>query len=124
MYLRSDFLDVNEAKKTAEMATKTVVELSQNRRDTYNALQGTRQQAILNHKLWKEGNKSRLIEVGLALIALPEPTPVSIIIGSGLVAAGAVKKGIKNQSLYMEDIPKSLTSAFKEIYSQRANFKL
>jgi hypothetical protein len=45
----------------------------------------------------------------------PEPTPISEIVGVGFLAAGAVQKGIKNQYTYMEDIPKSLKSVFKEI---------
>ncbi len=117
-------MEAKEAKKTIEVATKSLVESSQIKKNAYVALQETKQQGIVNQKLWKEGNKSRLIELGMVLIALPEPTPISVVIGSGMVAAGAIQRGIKNQSLYMEDIPKDLKNAFKEIYSQRLNLKL
>jgi hypothetical protein len=117
-------LEANQTKKTIDLATKAAVEYSQNQKAACTALKETKHQGTSNQKLWKEGNKSRLIELGMVLIALPEPTPVSIVIGSGMVAAGAVQKGIKNQSLYMEDIPKDLKLVFREINSQRANLKL
>ena len=117
-------MDAKEAKSTANMATKAAVEFSQNQKDAAAAIQETRRKAMANQKLWKEGNKSRLIQVGMALIAFPEPTPITVIVGSGLVAAGSIQRGIKNQSIYMEDIPKSLTSAFREIYNQRNSLKL
>jgi hypothetical protein len=117
-------LNAEEAKSTAKLATKAAVEFSQNRKDACNALQVTRQLASDNKKLWKEGHKSRLIQIGMALIVFPEPTPVSEIIGVGFLAAGAIQKGIKNQSIYMEDIPKSLQNAFKEIYAARYDLRI
>lgn len=117
-------VEANQTKKTIDLATTAAVEYSQNQKAACTALNETKQQGISNQKLWKEGNKSRLIELGMVLIALPEPTPVSIIIGSGMVATGAVQKGIKNRALYMEDISKDLKLAFREINSQRANLKL
>jgi len=112
-------LDVKEAKSTAEMATKTAVELGQANKDACTALQDTRRTAIATQKLWKEGNKSRLIQIGMALVVFPEPTPISEIIGAGFIAAGAIQKGIKSQAIYMEDIPKSLKSIFKEVCNEK-----
>jgi hypothetical protein len=108
-------LNVKEAENTAKLVAQTATEVSQSHKDTCTALRNTKDLAIVNRKLWKEGNKSKLIQIGIALIVFPEPTPISEIVGVGFLAAGAVQKGIKNQYTYMEDIPKSLKSALNEI---------
>ncbi len=117
-------MNAREAKTTANMVIQAAVEFRQNQKDTSAAIQETRSNAMSTQKLWKEGNKSRLIQIGVALIGFPEPTPITVIVGSGLVVAGAIQRGIKNQSIYMEDIPKNLASAFKEIYAQRNSLRL
>ncbi len=112
-------MNAKEAKNTANLAVQASKEFSQNQKDACTALQDTKKQAISERNLWKDGNKSKLMQIGVALIVFPEPTPISEIVGAGFLAAGAVRKGIKNQSTYMEDIPKSLKSALKEINSLR-----
>ncbi len=92
---------------------------AQSQKEAFAALQKTKDEAMSKRNLWKEGGKSKLIQIGMALIVFPEPTPVSEIVGVGFLAAGAVQKGIKNQSTYLEDIPKSLKGALKEINSVR-----
>ncbi len=110
-------MNVKEAENTAKLVAQTATEIGQSHKETCTALRDTKEQAIDNRKLWKEGNKSKLIQIGIALIVFPEPTPISEIVGVGFLAAGAVQKGIKNQYTYMEDIPKSLKSALNEIRS-------
>jgi hypothetical protein len=65
-------------------------------------------------KLWRKGNKSILIKAGLSLIVFPEPV-VSDILGTALLAAGAVHEGIKRQSIYLDDLPKALKSAINDL---------
>jgi hypothetical protein len=108
-------LSVKEAKNTATFVAQTATEVGQSCQETCTALRNTKELAIINQKLWKAGNKSKLIKIGIALIVFPEPTPISEIVGVGFLAAGAIQKGIKNQYTYIEDIPKSLKSALKEI---------
>ena len=112
-------VNVKEAKNTAMLVAQTAIEVSQSHKDTCAALHDAKQEAITNRSLWKEGNKSKLIQIGIALIVFPEPTPVSEIVGVGFLAAGAIQKGIRNQYTYLEDIPKSLNSALKEVSSFR-----
>jgi hypothetical protein len=64
--------------------------------------------------LWRKGNKSILIKAGLSLIVFPEPV-VSDILGTALLAAGAVREGIKRQSIYLDDLPKALKSAINDL---------
>ena len=105
-------------------AAKALAELSEDQKDLANALKGTAQQAAATKKLWREGNKSKLIKIGMALIIFPEPTPISEIVGAGFVAAGVIQKGIQNQSIFMEDIGKTFQSTLKEIVATKHNLQL
>jgi hypothetical protein len=110
--------------KEAKTAIKALTELAEAKSDTVNMLKGTRQRATATKKLWREGNKSRLIQIGMALIVLPEPTPVTPTIGACFIAAGAIQKGIQSRSIYMEDITKTLQSTLKEIVASKYNLQI
>lgn len=103
-----------EIKNATKMATKAAVEYSENQKETCKALQETRQQAGACRKLSKSGNQSLLIKAGLALVVFPEPI-VSDLLGTSLIAAGAIQQGIKRQSTYLDDLPKALNSAMKNV---------
>jgi hypothetical protein len=106
-------------KTNVKLAVDSAVQFSKNRKDASTVLAATKQEAISKQKLWKEGNKSKLIKLGIAIMVFPEPTPVCEIVGAGFVAAGVIQKGIKSRAIYMEDIPKNLKKTFKEINSLR-----
>jgi hypothetical protein len=110
--------------KEAKTAIKALTELAEAKSDAVNMLKGTRQQATSTKKLWREGNKSRLIQIGMALVVLPEPTPVTPTIGACFIAAGAIQKGIQSRSIYMEDITKTLQSTLKEIVASKYNLQI
>ncbi len=105
-------------------ATKALTELSEHKKEAANTLKGTGQQAAATRKLWREGNKSRLIQIGMALIVFPEPTAVSDILGTGLIAAGTIQKGIQSRSIFMEDIGKTFQSTLKEVINTKYNLQL
>jgi len=66
-------------------------------------------------KLWRKGgNNSFLIKAGLALIAFPDPT-ISDVVGSALVAAGLIQLKLRNSTLHIEDVYKTLPKAVKEL---------
>ncbi len=65
-------------------------------------------------KLWKTGNKSLLVKAGIALIVFPEPI-VSDVLGTTLLAAGAIQQGIKRQSIYLDDLPKAFKNVMKDL---------
>jgi hypothetical protein len=77
-----------------------------------NSIGATANSAGATKKLWKSGNKSFLIKAGLALVIFPEPV-VSDMLGTALLAAGAVQEGVKRQSIYLDDLPKAFKSAMK-----------
>jgi CTP-dependent riboflavin kinase len=112
--------DVNNVK----VAVQALTEQAQDTKSTAQSLKSVQQQAVATHKLSREGNKSRLMEIGAALVVFPEPTPVTSIAGACILAAGTVQKGIQNQNLYLEDITKNLKSSIKEITRTKSDLKI
>ncbi len=111
-------------REEAMQTTKTLTELTKSYKDLYDGIKGTSREAVATKKLWREGNKSRLMQIGMALIVLPEPTPVTPTIGACFIAAGLVQKGIQNQSIYLGDIKKTFESTLKEVYSTKQSLQL
>jgi hypothetical protein len=99
----------------AKVAIKAAVEANEERKKLVGTLTGNGGVASDTKKLFREGNKSKLIELGVALIVFPEPTPVSELVGTGFVAAGAVQKGIRNRAGFAEDIGKDFKKALKDL---------
>ena len=99
----------------AKNATRALNELSESYIDLIGAVKGTANAAEATKKLWREGNKSRLIKIGVSLIVFPEPTPISETIGACFIAAGAVQKGIQSRAIYLEDITKTFKNTLKDV---------
>jgi hypothetical protein len=113
-------MKLEEAKTAAEALT----DLAENEQDFSNVMKGVTREVGNAKKLWREGNKSRLIKIGVTLIMLPEPTPISETVGACFVAAGAVQKGIKSRAIFMEDIKKTFQSTLKEVYATKHNLQI
>jgi len=96
-------------------ATKALNELNESYIDLLGAVKSTANTTKATKKLWREGNKSRLIKIGISLIVFPEPTPISETIGACFIAAGAVQKGIQSRSIYIEDITKTFKSTLQDV---------
>ena len=96
-------------------ATQALNELSESYIDVIGAVKSTANTAADTKKLWREGNKSRLIKIGVSLIFFPEPTPISETIGACFIAAGAVQKGIKSRAIYIEDITKTFKNTLRDV---------
>jgi hypothetical protein len=114
-YIKESSECVRMKKEEAKVMVTAVDELSESYADLIQAIKGTTREAQATKKLWRDGNKSKLIKLGLALIVFPEPTPISETIGSMLVAAGAVQAGIRKRSLYSDDVFKTFQNTMKEI---------
>jgi hypothetical protein len=99
----------------AKTAAKALKELNESYIDLLGAIKGTANTAKATKKLWRGGNNSRLIKIGVALIMLPEPTPISETIGACFVAAGAVQKRIQSRAIYFEDITKTFKNTLKDV---------
>jgi hypothetical protein len=113
-------MNVKDAQMT-RTALKTLTELSEAKNDAKAALRNTCIQCESTSKLWREGNKSRLIKIGMALVVFPEPTPLSETIGAGFIAAGAVQNAIRSRAIYIEDIGKTLKDTFRDVIDTKHN---
>ena len=108
----------------AKTAAKALNELNESYSELFGAIKATARDAEASKKLWREGNKSRLIKIGVALIVFPEPTPISETVGACFVAAGAVQKGIQSRSLYVEDITKTFKNTLKDVWATKHSLQL
>ncbi|MCW3998969.1 MAG: hypothetical protein NWE93_01865 [Candidatus Bathyarchaeota archaeon] len=101
--------------ETAKHTAKALHELTDTYVETYHAIKTTAKDTANTKKLWREGNKSSLIKIGVACIVFPDPSPVGEIIGAGFLVAGAVQTGIRNRAAYVGDIKKNIEGTLKEI---------
>jgi hypothetical protein len=108
----------------AKNATQALNELSESYIDLLGAVKGTANAVEATKKLWREGNKSRLIKIGVSLIVFPEPTPISETIGACFIAAGAVQKGIQSRAIYLEDITKTFKNTLKDVLETSQNLRV
>ncbi len=67
-------------------------------------------------RVWRSKNNSMLIKLGLALIAFPDPT-ISDILGAALITTGMIQKGIRRQTIYVEDVYKTFQDTLRQIRS-------
>jgi hypothetical protein len=108
----------------AKMRAEALTELAENQKELLIELKNFNREVGFAKKLWREGNKSRLMRIGVALIVFPEPTPISETIGACFLAAGAIQKGIKNRAIYIEDIKKTFQNTLKDVYITKHNLQI
>ena len=99
-------------------------ELNLSRKELASVLNETVKEARYAGHLWgkptgTEERHSRLIKLGLALIAFPEPTIISDAVGTILVFAGLVQKKIKRSPMKAVDVYNTFQDATKEIQKIR-----
>ena len=104
-------------------ATKILNELAESGKDLHSSVKGSTRQITATKKLWREGNKSKLIKIGVACVMFPDPSPVTEIIGAGFIAAGLVQNGIQKRSLYIGDLKKTFENTLRELNSTQSNLR-
>ena len=110
-------MTTEEAIARTRHALESLRRLSESYSDFATSMKGFSKELSTVEKLWRAGNKSRLIKLGLTLVVFPEPTPVSETVGACLIAAGAIQQGIRSRTLYIEDVPKVYAKALREIFT-------
>jgi hypothetical protein len=94
--------------------TQAVQELSSSSKETANAIHDFSDALHQTQRLWKQGKRPILIQIGIALIAFPDPT-ISDVIGAAFVAAGLIQLKMRNSALHVEDVYKTFPKVFKEL---------
>lgn len=85
--------------------TATVLqELGLNYQETLEVMKGVTKDLRSTKSLWKDGDKSRLVKIGLTIIAFPEPTPISETLGAFVLSLGIIQNKMKKSALHIEDI--------------------
>ena len=118
MHLRLDDTAELEKLKTLRDSVK---ELSLSYAETLEDFKGFSECLKLTKNLWKEHDKSKLVKIGLTLIAFPEPTPITEIAGASILSIGLVKQKMINNSLHIEDIYKTFQNVFKNLREIQQN---
>jgi len=108
----------------AETMVNTAKEMSESYVDLLQSVKGMMEEVKSTRRLWRNGNESKLMKIGLTFIVFPEPTPISEIIGTCLVAAGTVQKAIRNRTIYVEDVHKAFQDIFTDLRTTKHNLRL
>ena len=118
MHLRLDDTAELEKLKTLRDSVK---ELSLSYAETLEDFKGFSECLKSTKSLWRACNKSRLVKIGLTLIAFPEPTPFSEMIGASVLSVGLIQQKIRNNSLHIEDVYKTFHNVFKNLREIQEN---
>jgi len=97
----------------------TLKELNESYADLLHVVKGTIEEVKSTRQLWRDGNGSKLVKLGLALVVFPEPTPISETIGACLITAGAVQKGIRSRAIYIEDVYKTFQNVLRDVWTTK-----
>ncbi|RLI21467.1 hypothetical protein DRO54_03605 [Candidatus Bathyarchaeota archaeon] len=107
-------MDDDELKKLRTLSN-SVKELSSSYAETLENFRGFSECLKSTKSLWKEYDKSKLVKIGLTLIALPEPTPLSEMIGASILSVGLIQQRMRNNSLHINDVYKTFRDVFKNL---------
>jgi len=90
-------------------------ELGLSYEETVDAMNGVAKEVRSVRHLWKKGNNSRLIKTGLALIAFPEPTPLSETLGAVVLSVGLIQKKMRQSHLGIEDVYNTFQGIMRDL---------
>ena len=110
--------------KTRELKTVATAlrELGLGYGDTIEAMKGVARDLRSTRSLWRDGYKSRLVKIGLTLIACPEPTPISETLGAFVLSLGIIQNKMKNSTLHIEDVYKTFQDVNSSLLRTRQEF--
>jgi len=103
-------VEPKELKKIAAV----LQELGLSYEETLEVMKGVAKDSHYVEHLSKKGDKNRLVKIGLALIAFPEPA-VSDILGTLLISAGIIQAKIKRSTLHIEDVYNTFQDVTKNL---------
>ncbi len=90
-------------------------ELGLSYEETVDAMNGVAKEVRSVRHLWKKGDNSRLIKIGLYLIAFPEPTPLSETLGAVVLSAGIIQKKMRQSYLGIEDVYNTFQGIMRDL---------
>lgn len=94
-------------------------ELGLSYEETLEVMKGVAKDLRSTKSLWRDGDKSRLVKIGLTLIAFPEPTPISETLGVFVLSLGIIQNRMKKSTLHIEDIYKTFQDVNRSLLRTR-----
>lgn len=104
-------MEPKEIKNMAAMLQRLGLSYS----ETIEVMKGVSKDLRHTKRLWREGDKSKLIKLALALITFPEPTPISESIGAVVLAFGLIQNKMQKSNLYIEDVYRTFRDMNKNL---------
>ena len=96
-----------------------VHDLSLNLKETADNMHDVARELHPVKRFFAEGDKPKLIGLGVTLIILPEPTGVSDVLGAALVSAGFIQAKMRQSALHIEDIYSTFPRVMRDIKTIR-----
>ena len=103
-----------EELKNAALALR---ELGLSYHETLDAISGVANDLGSVKHLWKIGDKSRLIKIGLALITFPEPTPISETLGVFVLSLGVIQTKMRQSTLHIDDVYNTFQEVIRGLHT-------
>lgn len=100
---------VQAAKELGETFTDTATIIS--------GMNGAVEEANQLYDHGQGGAGNSMISLGIALVAFPEPTMISDVVGAGIVATGLLYNKFVSPPLYIDNIFETIQSQVKAIHS-------
>jgi hypothetical protein len=100
---------VQAAKELGETFTDTATII--------NGVNGAVEEANQLYDHGQGGAGNSMISFGIALVAFPEPTMISDVVGAGIVATGLLYNKFVSPPLYIDNIFETIQSQVKAIHS-------
>lgn len=92
-------------------------ELGLSYHDTLGAMSGVANDLGSVKHLWKIGDKSKLIKIGLALITFPEPTPISETLGAVVLSLGVIQTKMRQSTLHIDDVYNTFQEVIRGLHT-------
>jgi len=93
-------------------------ELGLSYEETADVMSGVAKEVRSVRHLWKKSDNSRLIMIGLALIAFPEPI-ISDALGAVVLSAGIIQKRVRRFSFGIEDVYNTFQGVMRDLQTIR-----
>lgn len=106
---------IDKLKLSAEMVHRMRLNL----KEAANGMGGVARELHPVKSCFAEGDKPKLISLGVTLILVPEPTGVSDVVGAAVVSAGLIQAKMKQSALHIEDIYSTFPRVMRDIKAIR-----
>jgi len=100
MYVRNPTMKTEDLKNMVDVLRG----LGSSYEETLDAMSEVAKELRSASHLWRKGDKSKLIGLGLTLIAFPEPTLISDILGAVVLSVGIIQTKMRQSTLHIEDV--------------------